>query len=1216
MEAKDEKVITEETAETLRLPFDKFQRYKVVADIINKFRKKKETFKILEVGAGGEETLKKFLPQDNFIFFDTELLPEDRQKSNYILGDITEMHIKESYDFVVSIDTYEHIHPSLRERFINETIHPSTMATIIAAPFDTPGVKESEVIVNEAYVLTYDTEYRWLHEHIENGLPSLSYTLELIEKLELNYTVIPNGYLPRWIELISIYLLTEGMPEFSKIITELNEFYNKNFYQYDSISPAYRQVIIIKKDGQNPDFSDILTKDFNSEDFKIKYEMLQSFLRKIKELYTPYRYNRVKTLENNLQEKERQIHELNAAVQGRNEQILILDGKITEISGHLSELNTAIQGKDGQIRYLNGQITDTSGQLKEKEHLITELNAAAREKDAQLRILDELTITISDYLKEKDKQIRDLEEQITDIAVHQKEKERQIHEFNVAIQGKDEHILNLDGQIANISGQLKEREEGLREIEMVNLRIRSELNSMKSSVTWRTVMKWHSFVEKSMPQGTRRRRYYDLSLTGLRTITNEGWSSFWWKYKQHRSSKKHTEVIAKSTEEKILETAKDKTGLSEKSLDTFMKYKLLNFLSQSGLNLSFPKFDEPVVSIITLTFNKVEFTYQYLESILAHTDIPYELIIVDNGSLDETTSLLDRLENVTTIKNEGNLGFIKGCNQGASKAKGKYLLFLNNDITVTPGWLSKLVRTIEDYPKCGAVGCKLIWPNGKLQEAGSIIWSEGSALGYGREGDPMQPEYSYLREVDYCSGACLLVRKDIFQQLGCFDERYTPAYYEDSDLCIGIWGLGYKVVFQPDAVVFHHEFTSSSFNKATALMVANQSKFVAKRKEALGDKFDPSPNNVLFARDLRQGNRMLVLDDRIPTPYQGSGYPRAYHMLKFLGDLGYKVTFFPLNNTTPWQPYTNELQQLGIEVFYGDNLDFIRFAQDRAGYYDLVLVSRPHNMKKTFDIIKRFFSNAVLLYDAEAMFSIREILKAKVKGIKLKEKDAEHMINGEIDLMNKADLIITVSENEKKMTIEKGDVNNVVVWGHPIDVKNPKNDFYERKDILFVGGFLASESPNEDAVLYFAKEVFPKIQKELSCRFFIVGITPPDSVKKLSTSSVIVTGFVPDLREYYEKCRVFVVPHRYSAGIPWKLQEAMSYGIPSVVSELTASQLDLTDGNEVLIVKNSDEFVHKITKLYQDEKLWHQLQQNALKYIQETCNQETMKTTLNGIIKR
>jgi hypothetical protein len=343
MKAKDDNEMTKETADTLQLTFDKFQRYKVVADIINKFRKNKEIFKILE---GGEETLKRFLPHDHFIFLDKELLPEDRQKSNYILGDITEMHIVESYDFVVSIDTYEHIHPSSRERFINELIHPSNIATIIAAPFDTPGVKESEVIVNEAYVLTYDTEYRWLHEHIQNG----------------------------------------------------------NLYQYDSISPAYRQVIIIKKEGRNPDFSDILTKDFNSVDFKIKYEMLQSILTNIRALYNPYRYNQIKTLENNLQEKERQIE----------------------------ELNVAVREKDTQLRNFDELKTTISSYLKEKDKQI-----------------DELDITI----QESDEQIRDLEEQITAFYGRQKEKEQRITELNVALQGKDKQILNLDGQIANISGQ-------------------------------------------------------------------------------------------------------------------------------------------------------------------------------------------------------------------------------------------------------------------------------------------------------------------------------------------------------------------------------------------------------------------------------------------------------------------------------------------------------------------------------------------------------------------------------------------------------------------------------------------------------------------------------------------------------------------------------------------------------------------------------------------
>ena len=271
-------------------------------------------------------------------------------------------------------------------------------------------------------------------------------------------------------------------------------------------------------------------------------------------------------------------------------------------------------------------------------------------------------------------------------------------------------------------------------------------------------------------------------------------------------------------------------------------------------------------------------------------------------------------------------------------------------------------------------------------------------------------------------------------------------------------------------------------------------------------------------------------------------------------------------------------------------------------------------MALAYDVVKRYFPTAVILYDAEAMFSIREILKAQVKGQKLKESDAELMINNEIDLMKKADFIITVSENEKKIIREKTQLNNVAVWGHAIKVKEPQTPFHDRRDILFVGGFSAYDSPTKMLFITLPRKISPEVLSTLSCRLFIVGINPPDSIKKLSSSSIVVTGYVEDLRRYYEESRVFIVPHRYSAGIPWKLQEAMSYGIPSVVSGLTASQLGLSDNRETLIANNPEEFASKVIYIYQQEKLWYQIQQNSLSSIREICNPDTMKTTIKNII--
>ena len=182
--------------------------------------------------------------------------------------------------------------------------------------------------------------------------------------------------------------------------------------------------------------------------------------------------------------------------------------------------------------------------------------------------------------------------------------------------------------------------------------------------------------------------------------------------------------------------------------------------------------------------------------------------------------------------------------QRCERRAWKIFPFLNNDTVVTNNWLSRLITTLENYPDCGAVGCKLVWPNGQLQEAGSIIWKDGSALGYGRGDDPSKPEYSYVREIDYCSGACLLVRSEEFNKLNGFDTRFIPAYYEDSDLCLGIQNLGKKIVYQPEVTIFHHEFTSSSREDAKKYMINNQSKFTEKWKDCLQIKETPSRENV------------------------------------------------------------------------------------------------------------------------------------------------------------------------------------------------------------------------------------------------------------------------------------------------------------------------------------------------------------------------------------
>lgn len=635
-----------------------------------------------------------------------------------------------------------------------------------------------------------------------------------------------------------------------------------------------------------------------------------------------------------------------------------------------------------------------------------------------------------------------------------------------------------------------------------------------------------------------------------------------------------------------------------------------------GSGLLFPVSGNATVSILIVVWNKLGLTRKCLQSIHEHTaGIDYELILVDNGSDDGTAEFLATCSGITVLWNSRNEGYTVAANQAAAKARGEFLLFLNNDVVVTAGWLQTMLSAARADAKVGAVGAKLIFPDGTLQEAGSLIWNDGSTLGYGRGSDPEAPEFCYVRDVDYCSGACLLIRRSLFFGLGMFDESYVPAYYEETDLCVGIRGLDYRVVYQPAAIVIHHEHGSGSAEAATQLCKTNRTTFVRKWAEKLGDFLPPHADNMLRARERRPGKRVLIIDDMIPVVQFGSGLPRARRLVEDLVSMGYVCTLFPLADSHAYQPDTRELQQKGVEVFFGTGLDIQGFLKSRAGLYDMIIVSRPHNASRTMRSLRVLYPAATIIYDAEAIYSQREALMHELRGDPLPDEKKEEMLREELSLMRFADGVITVSESEKKQ-LEKTGHRRTYVWGHPLEVTPPSTAFAERRDILFVGGFLFPGCPNEDAILYFVRDVFPKVRERLNSRLIIAGTNLLDSIRDLASDSIVVTGRVEDLAPYYESARLFVVPTRFAAGLPWKLFEAMSHGLPSVVTPLIAGEMDLPeDDGGFLVGENAADFARKVVYLYNNEFLWYEFQKRALDYIRSHCDPKVLKDRLAGILQ-
>jgi len=624
---------------------------------------------------------------------------------------------------------------------------------------------------------------------------------------------------------------------------------------------------------------------------------------------------------------------------------------------------------------------------------------------------------------------------------------------------------------------------------------------------------------------------------------------------------------------------------------------------------------QPVVSVIIPTFNKIEYTLACLKSIEKNTDssIPLEFIVVNDCSTDETRKILSSIRGIRLINNNQNMGFIGSCNRGARKARGKHLLFLNNDTIVLKDTISNLLKTME-LNSVGAVGGMIINPHAKLQEAGSIIWSDGSCLGYGRGKNPEKSEYNFLREVDYCSGALLMTSKLLWNKIGGFDNLYSPGYYEETDYCMKLRKNCYKVIYQHLAKIIHFEFTSTNQDKAISLQRKNHKTFFARWDKKLKTHYTPLNKNILKARTRSKEKRVLYLDDRVPDPLMGSGYPRSYDILNKLIKLGYQITLYPLcTQLIENVDLVKKLQQQGVEIIYNRE-DFEEFLQSRSDFYDTIFLSRPHNVEKAWPAIQKYNNQAKVIYDAEAIFALREIKYREVNGIELTKKEKEKLLSKEINLIKIAKKTIVVSENEKKIFEDLG-VKNVSILGHKRSITPTKTKFEDREGILFVGSILDENkrNPNYDSLKYFIKKVLPLVQKQLKCNFYIVGTNNSKKIQNLSNDHIKVIGRVEDLTKYYNKCRVFVVPTRFAAGIPYKLHEATSFGIPSVITELIGTQMKWKNDKHCLIAKNSKEFSEKIVELYNDKTLWNKLRENSLEDVKKTCDPKVFDSKIERI---
>ena len=840
--------------------------------------------------------------------------------------------------------------------------------------------------------------------------------------------------------------------------------------------------------------------------------------------------------------------------------------RLTDVSDSIYSIyHTQIAGMNSELQNRDAQLAGMNSELQNRDDQVSELITTLRYWDTRRSDLDAVVQAKNAQLVELNKVLQVKDNQIDDLNVLLKARDAQLSEFNVALQTRDAQLTNIQAQMDQIN----------------------------QGIIVQVMSRFRFIIDKLMRPGTKPRNSYELGLTGLRVILNEGWSSF---FRQAR-----TRFARKATAPTKLTLPKFNTSISKKEAE----------------RLIFPAPSEkPEVSIIIPAYNNCQYTLNCLKSISENTEGDFEVVVVDDCSTDGTKDILSKVKNLRLIRKKHNSGFIGSCNRGAKSSKGKYILFLNNDTMVTGGWLPPMLDLIK-REDVGAVGSKLIYPNGKLQEAGGIIWNDGSGWNYGRGDDPDKPEYNFVREVDYCSGACLLLKKELFTKIGGFDERFIPAYFDDADICFSIRDLEHKVIYQPESIVVHLEGMTSGTDISSSIKKfqdINKPKFKDKWNTILQKKhYKPAQDNVFYARDRRSGPRILVIDHYVPQYDMDAGSLRMFNILKILAELGSRVTFIG-DNLLGKEPYTHELQQQGIEIIYAPHyLSVEHYIKNNGSFFDVVILSRPHISVKYIDLIKRSCPTCKIIYDTVDMVFVRESRRAQIENNSGLLKEAEDWKRKELYLARKSDLTFVVSPVDKQVLLKQDPSLNIEIISIIQNISEPQKSYSQREDILFIGGF--DHLPNVDAVLYFVNDILPLIKKEMpDIHLYVVGSNPPKKILLLQSAEVDVIGYVKDLAPYFEKSRLFIVPVRYGSGISGKILQSMGYGLPVVTTNIGAEGVGLIDGFNALIAGDPKEFAHKVIQLYKDEELWHKISRNSLENIRNNYLYDVIKEKIQNVL--
>jgi GT2 family glycosyltransferase/glycosyltransferase involved in cell wall biosynthesis len=637
------------------------------------------------------------------------------------------------------------------------------------------------------------------------------------------------------------------------------------------------------------------------------------------------------------------------------------------------------------------------------------------------------------------------------------------------------------------------------------------------------------------------------------------------------------------------------------------------------LPFAVPAHAAPRASIVIPVYNQAAYTLACLRTLAEHPPAAAcEILVIDDGSRDETADWMPQIAGLRYHRRAANGGFIAACNDGAALAKGDCLVFLNNDTVPQPGWLDTLLATFDARADVGLVGAQLIYPDGRLQEAGGVVFDDGSAWNYGRFDSPDDPRYASVRDADYCSGAAIAVPAPLFRDLGGFDTRYAPAYYEDTDLAFAVRARGLRTLYQPASRVVHLEGITSGTDTASgtkAYQVRNRGVFAGKWKDALAQQ--PRARGVPSAGSVVKPRRqVLVIDAETPRPQHDSASLRLVNLMRLLIDDGAHVVFLPAD-LRHVDGDTERLRQHGIEAWHAPFATRASaWLREHGSRFDVVMLSRHYVAAEFLPLVRRFAPQAKLVFDTVDLHFLRELRGAELAGDAGLQRAAERTRDRELALMRQADTTLVVSPVERDLLSASLPEARVEVVANLHEVASTGLPFEQRHDLVFVGGF--RHPPNVDAVLWFGREIFPLIRaRQPGIRFHCIGMAPPAEVMALQAQpGITVHGHVAELGPYMDSARIALAPLRFGAGVKGKVNLSMAHGQPVVATSCAVEGMHLSDGHDVLVADEAAAFADAVLRLYDDGELWRRLSANGRDNIARHFSLDAARDTVRRVFRR